>query len=440
MRARQWPVLDLPILNRTNVGAAARRRVGVAARYAYELDRIGFLRRSQAEFGDVFPLDQRRLVVCDPVLIHDVLARTGEVFAAGRDALYGFALESPDLIDVWMRGRRAGWHGVGPAMLAAHARRLDVSFDRVLAELAGREFDVVAQAQTLMSHAAVDFCVSRDNATLADAVAVASLAQLAVQDTVAPALSRLPHRAVYRGRQVDRRMRSAVDACIARRTGTAPSGPPDDLLDVLLVRGAFTDEHIARILKRTLAGSHGVPGAALSWVIRALGLRQELADALRAEAGSYVQAVVSGSPAALPYTEATVKEILRLYPPVWLMVREVRQPTMLGSWRLNPKQQVLLPIYLVHRDPRWWPEPDRFTPERWLVSDGRPPVRHAYLPFGSGPRMCLGYRLGSLQLVLAASALTSEYRIELTNAQHAPPAFNAPLTPRGLRARLHHHG
>jgi enediyne biosynthesis protein E7 len=420
------------------VGATARRRFGVAARYAYELDRIGFLSQSMAEFGDVFPMDRRRWVVCDPALIHEILVGTGGAFAAGHDALHGFVPEAPELVDAWMRGRRVAWHGVGPAMLAAYAGRLNASFGRTLAELAGQEIAVVTQAQVLMSRAAVDFCISHDNEALADAVAAASLAQLAVQDTVAPALSRLPFRVVRRGREADRMMRLAIDACIARRGRIAPARRPLDVLDVLDVlrsRGEFTDENIARVLKRILVGSHGVPGAALSWLIRELGLRPQLAAAIQTEAHAYAEAIATGSPVVLPYTDAAVKELLRLYPPIWLMVREVREPTTLGPWHAHPRDQVLLPIYLVHRDPRWWPQPERFCPERWL--DGQPHVRHTYLPFGSGPRMCLGYRLGSLQLVLAAGVLANQYRIELTNTEQAPPTFNAILTPLGLRARLH---
>jgi unspecific monooxygenase len=191
-------------------------------------------------------------------------------------------------------------------------------------------------------------------------------------------------------------------------------------------------------MKRTLVGSHGVPGTALAWVIREMGTRPDVLAGIRSEAGRYPDAVEAGSPAPLPYTEAVVKEVLRLFPPVWLMLREVRERTTLGPWRLEPRQHVLLPAYLVHRDARWWREPDRFRPGRWLTAGtgGAPHARHAYFPFGGGPRMCLGSRLGMLQLVLAAQRLAGAYDVELVGAEHAPPVFDATLAPVGLRARL----
>jgi unspecific monooxygenase len=414
------------------------RSSGLRARYAYELDRVGYLTARRDTAGDVFPLDDRRIVVCDPHLIHEVLAKTGAEFLAGHDALHGFARESADRIAAWMRGRRVGWQGVNPAMLAAHGRRLDASLRRDLAALAGREFGVVAQAQDIMARAAVDFCVSRDNDELADAAAAASLAQLAVQDTVPAALSWLPYRAIRRGRAADRRMRAAIDACIERRTG-APAPTPDDLLDVLRANGGFGQDDLARTLKRTLVGAHGVPGAALAWVIREIGSRPDVTDAIRAEGAGYAEAVASGSTDALPYTDAVVKEVLRLYPPVWMMTREVVQPASLGGHSVLPGQHVLLPTYLVHRDGRYWTDdPAEFRPERWLVPAGgtQPHARYAYLPFGGGPRMCLGHRLGSFQLVLAAQAMLAAHDVELVNDDAASPAFNVVLTPAKLVARL----
>lgn len=91
-------------------------------------------------------------------------------------------------------------------------------------------------------------------------------------------------------------------------------------------------------------------------------------------------------------------------------------------------------MYLLHRDPRWWPEPDRFDPDRWLP--GRSPHRrHAYLPFGAGPRVCLGTQLGMTQLSLATCWLVQNFTIRLPAAgARAVPDFRGLLAPRGLTA------
>jgi unspecific monooxygenase len=233
-------------------------------------------------------------------------------------------------------------------------------------------------------------------------------------------------------------MRAAIDACIERRM-RAPATAPDDLLDVLLASGSFGADDLARILKRTLVGAHGVPGAALAWVIREIGSRPDVADAIRAEGADCAEAVASGSTDALPYTDAVVKEVLRLFPPVWMMTREVVQPIALGGHDLLPGQHVLLPTFLIHRDARYWAgDPAEFRPERWLpaAGGGQPHARYAYAPFGGGPRMCLGHRLGTFQLVLAAQAMLAAHDVELANADAAPPVFNVILTPAKLVARL----
>src|SRR5579859_7310286 len=152
---------------------------GFAARYAYERDPAGFLAARRAAHGDVFRLDGRRVVVCDPVLAHQALAGSGEAFAAGRDALNGFQPASPQAAREWSRAHRAAWHGLGPAMLAAHAGRLDRSLTAALAGLAARDIDALPHARALMCRAAVDFCIADGserpgNDDLAAAAAAAS--------------------------------------------------------------------------------------------------------------------------------------------------------------------------------------------------------------------------------------------------------------------------
>lgn len=412
-----------------------RRRFGFAARYAYETDQVAFLRKSAAEFGDVFCLDRKHIVICDPGLMHQVFTGTGREFRAGHDVLNGFTPANPQAVAAWLRNRRIGSHAVSPVMLAAHGSRLDESLTRQLRSLAGRDVAVVDAARRLMSQAAVDFCIARGQAGVTEAASAAAAAQLAIFDSVIPALSRFPSRAIRRGRMADRRLAETLAACVAARPAPDDPDHPQDLLDALLGRPELGARDITRTLKMAVSGSHAVPGAALSWVIRELGSRPGLADDIRAESGGYPHAIASGSPDALPATSAAIKEILRLFPPVWLMMREVVTECTLGPWRLIPGQQVLISSYLVHRDGRWWPDPDEFRPERWR--GGEPPhARHAYIPFGAGPRMCFGYRLGALQLVLAASKLAADYDIQLIGADQAPPVHNSNLTPAGLRMRL----
>ncbi len=129
-----------------------------------------------------------------------------------------------------------------------------------------------------------------------------------------------------------------------------------------------------------------------------------------------------------------MKEVLRLSPPVWLMTRTARTATTLGHWSLAPGDEALLNPYLIHRDPRWWQRPDEFDPARWLNGQSAPGT--TYLPFGAGPRVCLGSALAMRQLTLVTSRLAQAFTIESSNATSAVPQFLGRLTPTGLRARL----
>jgi cytochrome P450 len=112
----------------------------------------------------------------------------------------------------------------------------------------------------------------------------------------------------------------------------------------------------------------------------------------------------------------------------------VLRPCRLGDWHLRPGLELMFSPYLVHRDPRWWPEPEQFRVERWLEGAG-PRTGTAYFPFGAGPRACVGARMATVQLVAATMHLATAYRIEIT----APAVRTAPgalLLPKGLHARF----
>jgi cytochrome P450 len=130
----------------------------------------------------------------------------------------------------------------------------------------------------------------------------------------------------------------------------------------------------------------------------------------------------------LPYTEGVVNEALRLYPPAWMLGREANEPVELGGYRIARGTTIFLTAYVIHRDPRWYDEPDAFRPERWADGPLQRIPRYAYFPFGGGPRICIGNSFAQMEAALVLATIGREYRLYL-----APEAVVEPLPSMTLR-------
>ncbi|MCL6501727.1 MAG: cytochrome P450 [Pirellulales bacterium] len=117
--------------------------------------------------------------------------------------------------------------------------------------------------------------------------------------------------------------------------------------------------------------------------------------------------------AKLALTQMVIKEAMRLYPPVYIIARQLQRPLWIDGYRLPRFSQVMLPVYAIHRDARWFDAPEEFNPRRFEPEAERRRQPYAYLPFGAGPRRCVGAALGYQQCVLALATLLQSYRLRL---------------------------
>ncbi|MFI7637490.1 cytochrome P450 [Nonomuraea sp. NPDC049400] len=398
----------------------------------YDRDRNGFLERCHREYGDVFSFDARTIVVSSPDQVHALLSRTNKDFLAENSPLAGSTDTERMAADaeLWTTTRRAGWQGLHRRVAQAHAERLREVF---LKTVDAGEMDVLATMADFFGRATADFCLSTDAEGVPETLAenVAAIDPLSRDSLQLPPW--WPSRKVRRFARSRKRL-LALMADIVRRRRMAGDFSAQDLLGVLLASGdrQLSDLQIERFLRGIMLAALGVPAAALTWIVYELSARPDVLARLEAEAASAGDVPVMGD---LPYTEAFIKEVLRLWPPTWLIGRTVRRETELDGWRLKTGDQVLFSLYRLHRDPRWWSDPEQLVPERWLEPRAAP-VRHTYLPFGAGPRVCVGTQLGMMQLMLATSWLVSD--MTMTRVQDAPivPDFSGLLVPRDLRVRL----
>jgi cytochrome P450 len=113
----------------------------------------------------------------------------------------------------------------------------------------------------------------------------------------------------------------------------------------------------------------------------------------------------------LKYTEGVFAEAMRLYPPAWVIGRRVKTEYAIGEFSVPTRSILMMSPYVVHRDPRWFPDPDQFKPERWAEADTRP--KFSYFPFGGGTRVCIGERFAWMEGVLLLAAVAQKWRFKL---------------------------
>jgi cytochrome P450 len=134
---------------------------------------------------------------------------------------------------------------------------------------------------------------------------------------------------------------------------------------------------------------------------------------------------------------AVLNESWRLFPPVWVLGRDVIHEWEIEGCLLHPGEQVRMSAWLVHRDARYFPEPLRFRPERWLDGSTASIPAYAYFPFGGGQRLCIGRPFALLEATLVLALVARRYRLQATS--HAPlvPISSITLRPRhGLPMRV----
>jgi cytochrome P450 len=401
-------------------------------------DPIGFL-EDVAGSGDAVSFSlagQPAILLGHPDAIEDVLVTSGARFAkppalqrAAR--LLGQGLLTADaarhtarrraIAPGFHRARMAGYADV----VAAHASRRAASW---------RDGDIID---------AVDEMASLTLAIAGDALFGADLAPIAaeVRSVLAMAIGALdplvalvaPQR---RLRPARARLDAIVDALIARRV--ADPDPPDDLLGLLLAADGpdATPAQLHDDAITLLLASHDTIANALAWTWGWLASEPAVADAVRAEVESVLGAGPAAVPATaadlprLPFTRAVLAESLRLRPPAWILARRALVDHDGPAGPIAAGTLVVMSPYLVHRDPRFFPDPLRFDPRRWLAPSAPARPRLAYFPFGAGRRSCIGEGFAWLEGVLLLATLAQRWRLESVGG---PIAFEARITlrPRG---------
>jgi cytochrome P450 len=259
----------------------------------------------------------------------------------------------------------------------------------------------------------------------------------------------LPTPANRRTRRALATLDAVVARLVARRRALPDKQRPADLLSMLLAARddetgqAMSDRQIRDEVMTFLIAGHETTANALAWTWYLLSLHPLVGQRLREE----LRGVLSGRlPTAgdvdkLHYTRAVVQEAMRMYPPVAVIERDASRDDDIGGYDVAAGTTVIISPWVCHRNPQFWSAPEAFNPDRFLGEQAAHHVRYTYLPFGAGPRQCIGAGFALQEATIALAVLARRFNAELVPGHPVEPQFGVTLRPRwGLIMMLHDDG
>src|SRR6266581_4685205 len=255
----------------------------------------------------------------------------------------------------------------------------------------------------------------------------------------------IPVRLAIREWRAIRELNEIIGGIIRERRSS--DQPREDLLDMLLrARDAdgnpMSDTQLRDEVMTLFLAGHETTAIALSWACYLISQNADIEARLAEE----LQTVLGGRVPTpedlprLPYTEMVLKETMRLYPAVWGIGRRAMEDCELGGYRVPAGSNVFILQWRTQRDARFFPDPDRFDPERWRedpVRSGKIP-RFAYFPFGGGPRVCVGASFAMMEATLLLAMIQQKYHLEVASELPIELFASVTLRPKhGIRVIPH---
>jgi cytochrome P450 len=422
----------------------------------FRRDALGLLLRTARRYGDVayYRFAKARLyLLTHPDLVKDVLVTrhrhfTGLAFEAGKSVTGEGLLSAQG--ELHLRHRRILQPAFYRERIAGYG---DVMVERAARWREARRAGEVVPLRTEMARLTLGvigetmFGAEEDDRTAAD-----------IRELLDATLDRFTPATFYFARTLERlplpgsrrfvRARSRVDERVYRLIASRRGAGLErgDLLSLMLAArdaedgGGLTDREVRDEIVTFFLAGHETTANALTWAWCLLAdhpdVEREMHRELAAVLGDRVP--TADDLPCLPFTSGIFAETLRLRPTVPMIFRRVVEPLEIGGYWLPRGAVVVLSQYVTHRDPRFWNEPERFDPRRWMpeAREGRP--RFAFFPFGGGPRVCIGEHFAWLEAVMLLATIAQRWRIGPMAPGPAPAPVPSLTTrpPAGLRMRM----
>jgi cytochrome P450 len=421
----------------------------------FRRDVLGLLIESRERFGDVVRFRLGPMVVhlvAHPDLIRQVLQEGAESYdketrsSSKIRGMTGLGLLTANG-ELWRRQRRLIQPAFRPAAVEGYVARMTEAAGAMLERWerqAGRRFDMASEMMRLTYTIVGRTLFGADMSDPAEMAEVEEATAVLLAHTYRR-LERLAEPPAWLptpGRRRFRQARAAVDRVVyrilaQRRSGDEGAEPADLVSRLLRERDeetgeGMTDEQLRNETLTLLLAGHETTANALTWTFYLLARHPEVLERLRDEAVEVLggRAPESADLQRLVFAERVLRESMRLYPPIWALERRAVRDDELGGHPIPAGSTVVVSPWVTHRHPGFWEEPGRFDPDRFTEerSEGRPSL--AYLPFGAGPRYCVGGHFAMTEALVILAMVARRWRPRLVPGRPVVP--KAGIT---LRAR-----
>ncbi len=416
-------------------------------------DPLGLYTQWARQYGDIFyyrAFNRHIYFLNRPDLIEQVLVNDYRSFIKGEALQVNRRIFGNGLLtnegDSWLRQR----HLIQPAFhrdrIASYGNIMVAYTERMMAawqdgEVRDIHQDMMRLALEIVAKVLFGVEVIAERDRVAEALNTVMELGSGGRMLLPPILRLLPTPDNMRYRRAVRQLDDIVYGLIRQRRTSGQIA--DDLLSVLLQAqdegGGMTDQQLRDEVMTLLLAGHETTAVSLSWIWYLLAQYPEVEKKLWSELHRVLNGKSPGTQdlSKLPYTERVVKEAMRLYPPAWAVVRNALKDCEIGGYRVPAGATVVVSQWVMHRDPRYYEQPERFNPDRWLDERAKAAPKFAYFPFGGGPRTCIGASFAAMEAALVLAAIAQRFQIRIAQGHPVELLPTITLRPRhGIQAVL----
>lgn len=397
---------------------------GVGDVVEYERDRVHYLTQLHQQHGDLVRFDEHLFFIFGADIIDQILMRTNRDFMPQNiKRPVGTPFTAPEI-----KQNAHDWKDFRTGLIKGlHHSRVD-NFVAMMLSLgdehlrtwhADQRVGFLEEMKTIVSRITAQYFFGPAGEPLIPQINAFVDARFVYFNNPFSLPKWMPMPSRIRLRKQAFRLDAAMHTIVAQQRSQPPER--ENLLSVLLAARSsedepFNDDFICAVLAAGLFQSGPTTVAALSWLWYTLVQHPEAFAKFYHEIDTVLEghAPTAETIARLEYVDCVIKEVLRLYPPVWQLGRDVATDTDLKGHAMTNGQRMRILLYFNHRNPRNFKQPDDFVPERWLDKDQVQAIpRGGYIPFGSGPTKCLGASFAQTEITILSVLIAQRFRLRL---------------------------